>query len=911
MILGLLFIFVGCSPKVEPVPVPDPIPFPYPEPIPAFAVGLKVTQLPDKVVFTEGEEIDFSGLKIAIIYSDDSEEEWTDYTLDYETSIGTQTVTVQYMYLKTTFEIEIKEVERKELHSYKGYVNLKLDKINVNNYNQVITDVLYGKTRSANTLIVYDNDKFVSTNKYGYEVAVNAYGKVVEIGTNVTLPNGGMVLSAHGTRIDELKTIALGDYVLYQGGLYIYKDANKRRDLFSLFDDTLNVLDDINNVDIYNKYVDILNPLIDRIEEIRGLSIGTIIDESLFNDLYSLYTELTENSLTDHTHTYSVCDGNNLETLASLAGSHYLLNYTYTGTLYYGVFRSENYLVYYNQDEYYRKRNSTGYEIGVNSENIVITKGTLVEIPEGGYVLSGHTDTADMLQDYISIGDKVDITSSGVNFYRDYIASDANTMVSEYNELLSIIDTQYEADIPHDYQYINELAEAIKQDYTLLESADNFYQCIYNRRILKELQTDVYLLAGQTLSNETETEHGMWYYPFSGKIRDRSIIRIDETMATLSAMGINDILITPFCGEDSVFKNSLYKEYNTSANDYGEYEDFLSCFIGEAHKYNIRVTAFTQTFLQYDLKVEKASYLDVDFQGNVNSHYDINNKEFTDKLKIYYGELLAYDWDGIEYDIIRYQYSTLWKYLDTDSVLTDSEIKDTGYTEVAMADFMAQYQLTGDLHELIKTSKEVRNNWTSYKLNSLNNFVSSVSAMIKAKNPHIIISAAVMCGFERAKKYYLQDYGYWLSLGYLDVVEPMAYTPDMTEFEADLKDYQENNPNNYTIRMGISTTSYGGNIVTDVAQMYLADNYQGYIIFSSSLYLNNHNFVLALTHSHHTPDLYTNLSDMITGYYQIKYIDIDFNNILISLETKDNIQIKEAINSLKNDSIKNYLLSLI
>ena len=70
------------------------------------------------------------------------------------------------------------------------------------------------KVRSADQLIVYDRQKgtqSTGTNDFGWEVAVQN-GRVIEIGAgNLTIPENGYVLSAHGIRKSEIENLALDD----------------------------------------------------------------------------------------------------------------------------------------------------------------------------------------------------------------------------------------------------------------------------------------------------------------------------------------------------------------------------------------------------------------------------------------------------------------------------------------------------------------------------------------------------------------------------------------------------------------------------------------------------------------------------------------------------------------------------
>ena len=75
-------------------------------------------------------------------------------------------------------------------------------------------------------------------------------------------------------------------------------------------------------------------------------------------------------------------------------------------------------LVYYDAT-CYRERNSYGYEVAVDKNGIVIQKDVLVSLPQGGYILSGHSAAATFIIDYIQLKDKIEIKDGKVSIYRD------------------------------------------------------------------------------------------------------------------------------------------------------------------------------------------------------------------------------------------------------------------------------------------------------------------------------------------------------------------------------------------------------------------------------------------------------------------------------------------------------------
>ena len=99
-------------------------------------------------------------------------------------------------------------------------------------------------------------------------------------------------------------------------------------------------------------------------------------------------------------------------------------------------------------------------------------------------------------------------------------------------------------------------------------------------------------------------------------------------------------------------------------------------------------------------------------------YYDICNDYVQENLINWYIELVTlYDFDKVEYDIIRYSVSNLSSFNDVEVILDNAVINDPGYTEYSMNKFMEMYNLEGDLKVLIKESLDVRLKWMEFKMN--------------------------------------------------------------------------------------------------------------------------------------------------------------------------------------------------
>ncbi len=73
--------------------------------VPVKVTQIRITSLPDKVTYVEGQSIDRQGLSVEGIYNNGETKLLTDYELNYRNTAGKQTVTVSYSGLTATFKV--------------------------------------------------------------------------------------------------------------------------------------------------------------------------------------------------------------------------------------------------------------------------------------------------------------------------------------------------------------------------------------------------------------------------------------------------------------------------------------------------------------------------------------------------------------------------------------------------------------------------------------------------------------------------------------------------------------------------------------------------------------------------------------------------------------------------------------
>lgn len=875
----------------------------------------------------------------------------TDYKIENynASSLGRQVITVVYRSYEAVAIIEV--VEKKITNLIASHSNYRLKtSATISDRNPLfkMTNAKLNAVRRRNIIAVYRDESHYETDQTGWEVAVNSYGQVEKVDVNVQMPRQGMILSVTGSRVDELKKIQIGDFVVWDNEIvYVYRDEEiaKTHTVFSLFQD---VIDEFNYYPLQKQ--EEMAPKINRI--ISSLEVlYKEYDETRAQLAISQLNELKnkENEFTfEHNHIYSMTNITEYQRFTFSNSKEDIQNYqlftTYTGKLYIGGFRNADTLVYYDKNCYIT-RNKYGYEVAIDKDGYVIQKDVLVELPAGGYILSGHSSTAAFLQNNIEINDRVEIINEKVHIYKNQKTFYTSTLINLRNQVIESVNMELENKIPHDYKYIHSIIE--KMDGLIQHfraTPGNVYaHHLFTKTYLK-IKDYSNIIYAQLLDNDIDKTRGMWYYPFvcfQGVYYydDTSKEGIVHTLTTFKKMGINEILITPYIEGTydgapgyMVYESSIYEELPIIKYcDYGEYgHDYLECFISEAHKLGMSVTAYTQTTMGYmrALKEKNDAYYQIDWNGKRSKsasydvyYYDICNDEVQALLLNWYKELFTnYDFDNVEYDLIRFPGGNLYTYLNVEVIPENATITDHGYTKVTMEKFMNEYHLSGDLKELIRTSKEVRSNWISWKREQLTEFVRKLSNMLRSIKPDIRISAAVYSDLNSALNSIQQDYPTWIKKGYIDAIEPMVYTSDLSSFYHSVKTLYENNEKyGVDIRIGIGAKITKEDIEVDLKEMKFMDSYGSYLLFCVYYYYRDQALNQLLISNHHYPfisslhtkeerlDAYIiDTIDMIENFYS-PLLNDDFSTLLACLHSKEINHILLEMNKLEDRHMKEYL----
>ncbi len=134
-----------------------------------------------------------------------------------------------------------------------------------------------------------------------------------------------------------------------------------------------------------------------------------------------------------------------------------------------------------------------------------------------------------------------------------------------------------------------------------------------------------------------------------------------------------------------------------------------------------------------------------------------------------------YDLDGIHHDYIRYPTSAFdysRSTLDRFQVWVKPRIAARRYDALQDAARSDPYSFADALP----------GQWDRFRSESVSGLVRRIYGDVKARRPHLTVSAAVLPEWRSAARWRFQAWPDWLAEGILDVAVPMAYTTDAEKF---------------------------------------------------------------------------------------------------------------------------------
>ena len=131
--------------------------------------------------------------------------------------------------------------------------------------------------------------------------------------------------------------------------------------------------------------------------------------------------------------------------------------------------------------------------------------------------------------------------------------------------------------------------------------------------------------------------------------------------------------------------------------------------------------------------------------------------------------------DGVHFDYARYP-NARFDY----SRSAIAEFRDSVRPRLAAA--LRRQLDASETVDLFAYPDALPDDWRTFRVGRMTALVRRLSAAVRAERPRALVSVATKPELREAYEERLQDWGTWLQDGLVDVVCPMAYTPDQTRF---------------------------------------------------------------------------------------------------------------------------------
>lgn len=327
-----------------------------------------------------------------------------------------------------------------------------------------------------------------------------------------------------------------------------------------------------------------------------------------------------------------------------------------------------------------------------------------------------------------------------------------------------------------------------------------------------------------------------------GKSDEKQKENIREMLDNVKKIGFNTVIVHVRPFSDSVYKSSIYPISNTVLNDKGKYPsyDFLSFFISEAHKRNLRFEAWVNPFRVSNVASLKDVPLDSPYFKFLNSDGSkiLDNGIYLNPASESVRDLITdgikeivenYDVDGIHFDDYFYPDKTI-----------DLESYDN-------------YKKSGGNLSL-----------DEFRLNNISLLIKSVYTSIKEIKPSVVFGISPSGNIENDYndcfldvKKILSSSGYvdyimpQIYFGFLNSVKPFRKTLDEWNSLIKVNDielivalaFYKNGKTDIYAKEGIDEWVNNNDIIKrEIEYSRVVSHYKGFSIFSYNYMFNNKNF---------------------------------------------------------------------
>lgn len=470
--------------------------------------------------------------------------------------------------------------------------------------------------------------------------------------------------------------------------------------------------------------------------------------------------------------------------------------------------------------------NEWGYEAAVDKNGRIISAGgNNTTIPSGGFVISGHSDSAEWITKTAKVGMKASydknakILTLEMDEYAYLYAIDVGI-----EQLKTERDTAKASFLYCDYAFIESCISqmvSLRAEYETLTDENEITKHIE--------QINVLLNKGLSACSESRTVEyrGVWIRP-----TQKTTEEVSAYVQRLYDAGINTLCIETLYDSTLIFPAPEGSDFEQNPIFNGF--DVLGAYVEECHKRGMELHVWMPVFysshttctnLERSVWYKNPTWRNINDSGKdtcVNDDDDFcflnpahpEVQEFL--LGTYQYILENYDIDGFELDYIRYQ---------------DGTKDDYGYDALTVGGFKEKYGVTPKYD----TSASYWDNWVQYRCDIITGFVGKVRAMFNEYGEDVLLCADVGGDATDARNGLYQDYGTWIEKGWIDLLKPMSYTLDAVK--ATDKNVDKMNGKFLASGIGVYADSYSGFDASTHAVIANRKGADGVMFFESGTYL--------------------------------------------------------------------------
>lgn len=501
--------------------------------------------------------------------------------------------------------------------------------------------------------------------------------------------------------------------------------------------------------------------------------------------------------------------------------------------------------------------NEFGTEAIVIGDTVTSLSGADSLIPANGFVISGHGQAKKWINENIMVGSKIylDLDKKIITSYvtSDTFLYSARERIREVQNMMSY------------YAQTNSNYSQRRTEFNLNRANDLIAKAQRNSEDSQKYSSRAIDYANQAMATvipyDSKELKGVWIRPTYYERKD-----IETVLDSMQNAGINNVFIETYYHGKTIFPSKTMEKYGF-IKQYEDYVGFdpLRIWINEAHKRNIKVHIWFQTFYvgnkppethpEYILaqRPQWANYQ----KRNANSStiaYSVSehNGYFIDpanpEVQAFLYELLCeivhrYQPDGINLDYIRYPQSLSSNYANYD-------MSNWGYTPYARNEFREIYGV--DPMD-IKPSDPLWNYWHYYRCSKVTNFVRKVSGLCRANK--VELTAVIFPNRAGALDTKLQDWKNWSINNFVDGFTPLFLTCDDKTAMNLMEEVLRNKSASTKLYAGLFVTFMNGSSADLIKQIHAARKYSlnGLILFDYA-HLKDV-YIQTLTESVFKPDI--------------------------------------------------------